>query len=91
MTQYVSYLRVSTQRQGISGLGIEAQRRAVQQYVAQPSTRNLAHVEKCEDRTIVLKSAPMLNFPNCDQVLGGLESDSPLAPRDLEISHPGLA
>jgi DNA invertase Pin-like site-specific DNA recombinase len=35
MPEYISYLRVSTQRQGRSGLGIEAQRMAVQQYLAQ--------------------------------------------------------
>ncbi len=34
MAEYVSYLRVSTQRQGHSGLGIEAQRKAVESYLA---------------------------------------------------------
>jgi DNA invertase Pin-like site-specific DNA recombinase len=31
--RYISYIRVSTQRQGQSGLGIEAQRDAVRRYV----------------------------------------------------------
>lgn len=34
MANFISYLRVSTQKQGYSGLGIEAQRAAVDQYLA---------------------------------------------------------
>lgn len=34
MTSFVSYLRVSTHKQGYAGLGIEAQRSAVARYLA---------------------------------------------------------
>jgi DNA invertase Pin-like site-specific DNA recombinase len=46
--QFVAYLRVSTARQGQSGLGLEAQEAAIQAYLAQtPGARLLAppHVE----------------------------------------------
>jgi DNA invertase Pin-like site-specific DNA recombinase len=34
MTDFVGYFRVSTDRQGRSGLGLEAQREAVTRYIA---------------------------------------------------------
>src|SRR4051812_32055907 len=44
----VSYLRVSTQRQGKSGLGLEAQREAVGRYLAGIGATLLAEFEEVE-------------------------------------------
>ena len=48
MTRFVVYLRVSTLRQGASGLGIEAQREAVARHVASTGGRILAEVVETE-------------------------------------------
>jgi DNA invertase Pin-like site-specific DNA recombinase len=48
MTQFVAYLRVSTMRQGASGLGIEAQREAVARYVASAGGQIVAEVVETE-------------------------------------------
>lgn len=45
---FVSYLRVSTERQGRSGLGLEAQRRAVTDFVAASHSRLITEVLEVE-------------------------------------------
>lgn len=46
--QYVAYHRVSTQQQSRSGLGIEAQREAVRQFLLGTSGRLVAELIECE-------------------------------------------
>jgi len=58
MANYITYLRVSTQRQGDSGLGIEAQRLAVQQYVERVG--GILIRENVEIESGSLKSRPVL-------------------------------
>src|SRR4051812_11158881 len=48
VTRFVAYLRVSTARQGVSGLGIEAQREAVARHVAGSGGRIVAEVVEAE-------------------------------------------
>src|SRR6195952_1585041 len=45
---FVSHLRVSTERQGRSGLGLEAQRRAVADFLAGGSWRHVAELVEVE-------------------------------------------
>lgn len=47
-TRYVSYLRVSTTKQGISGLGLDAQREAVQAFARQTRRSILAEFVEIE-------------------------------------------
>jgi DNA invertase Pin-like site-specific DNA recombinase len=46
--QFVAYYRVSTKAQGISGLGLDAQREAVERYVAGVSGQLIASFEEVE-------------------------------------------
>lgn len=58
MLKYVSYLRVSTQRQGQSGLGVEAQRAAVDQFLV--ANRGTLIAEFVEVESGSGKSRPVL-------------------------------
>ena len=57
--QYIAYYRVSTQRQGASGLGLEAQRKATAQFVIS-SNGNLSN-EYTEVESGKIKNRPELN------------------------------
>ena len=48
MTSFVLYLRVSTGRQEVSGLGIEAQREAVERYAQQTGSQIIAEFVETE-------------------------------------------
>lgn len=61
MAQFVSYLRVSTQRQGFEGLGIEAQRQAVEAHIRRVGGTLLEEYVEVEsgaakDRPILVQS-----------------------------------
>ena len=60
--QYVAYYRVSTGKQGRSGLGLEAQRAAVSQFVARASGKLVAEFEE-------IKSGSTGNRPQLDEAL----------------------
>ena len=55
--RFVAYLRVSTEGQGRSGLGLEAQRQAVATYLAQHGGELLAEFQEVESGRTALHSA----------------------------------
>lgn len=65
-TRFVSYLRVSTQKQGASGLGLEAQRMAVRQFIA---GRAGELVEEFQEIETGKGSTPLSRRPQLDAAL----------------------
>ena len=46
--KYVSYIRVSTQRQGVSGLGLESQKSTVKKYIESNNGNLIAEFQEIE-------------------------------------------
>lgn len=60
MKKIISYIRVSTQKQGMSGLGMEAQQKAVQQYLAEQGSELVAEFVEVESGRKTDKQRPQL-------------------------------
>src|SRR5687768_6399701 len=78
MAEFISYLRVSTQRQGTSGLGIEAQRSAVERYIAQVGgtlTREFVEIESgaTKARPVLVQSIALCRKARATLVIAKLD------------------
>lgn len=78
MHNVVSYLRVSTQRQGASGLGLDAQRAAVANYCARHSARLLREFKEVEsgrnnDRPVLKDAIAFAKRSRAKLVIGKLD------------------
>lgn len=74
----VSYVRVSTDRQGRSGLGLEAQRRAVADYLAKGAGKVIAEFQEVEsggrdDRPELEKALSLCRLHNATLVIAKLD------------------
>src|SRR5690348_16390842 len=78
MKTIVTYLRVSTKRQGQSGLGLEGQREAVQRYAASVGATIIAEYTEVEsgtrsDRRELLKAIPHAKRSNAVLVVAKID------------------
>lgn len=84
--QFIAYYRVSTQRQGISGLGLEAQQDIVEDYIRRQEGK-LLHIYteiesgKRDDRPQLLKALQHCQLTNSTLVVSKLDRLS----RDLHF------
>jgi len=70
-TFFVSYYRVSTGRQGISGLGLDAQRQAVREFLGgKPESQLVAEYTEIE-------SGKKLDRPELQSALAACKHDGP--------------
>lgn len=74
---FVSYLRVSTERQGRSGLGLEAQRRAVADFLNDGSWRHVAELVEmesgaCDTRPRLSEALALCRLHNATLVIAKL-------------------
>lgn len=75
---FVSYLRVSTERQGRSGLGLEAQRQAVADFLAGGSWRHVAELVEVESgardaRPLLSEALALCRLHNATLVIAKLD------------------
>ena len=77
-TKYVAYYRVSTKKQGKSGLGLEAQRETVQQFIKSNGNRIIAEFTEIEsgkndERPELLTAIEMANQQEATLVIAKLD------------------
>ncbi len=91
----VAYERVSTARQGASGLGLEAQRKAIADFAASPTAEVLAHFTEVEsgreaDRPELAKALHLAKVPGSTLVIARLDRLSRNAAFLLALRDSGM-
>lgn len=78
MTKFVSYLRVSTAKQGVSGLGIDAQRASVSSFISSRNGKLVREVQEIEsgkrkDRPALLEALRLCRVHNATLVIAKID------------------